>query len=156
MDDLGPVMDPDHKGRLRALRWVADPARLAASITALEAAQSIEAPDAVNGLQGRRELCRRRRQGPDRLDDLRLDGSPSASTVVFPCRGPTAHAVEWLAQSQRALRVLESRAADLTANARVVDGDMLTRIGDGNYRSDRVLASSASVLPCRTTARQTC
>ena len=39
----GPVMDPDHKGRLRALRWVAhDPARLAASITALEAAQSIE------------------------------------------------------------------------------------------------------------------
>ena len=82
----------------------------------------------------------------------------SASTVVFPCRGPTAHAVEWLAQSQRALRVLESRERpDLTANARVVDGDMLTRIGDGNYESDRVLASSASVLPCRTTSRrQTC
>jgi penicillin amidase len=46
----GPVLEPDHRGRLRAYRWVAHSAeRLAASVLPLESAKTIEdAFDAVN------------------------------------------------------------------------------------------------------------
>ena len=56
-------MEPDHKGRLRAFRWIAhDTDRLSSSITALESAGSIaEAFDAVNGLGTPGSELRRRR-----------------------------------------------------------------------------------------------
>src|SRR6185436_13885104 len=134
----GPVMDPDHKGRLRALRWVAhDATRLGASITGLESAQSIEdAFDAVNGLgtPGQNFVV---------ADDKGRIGwtiyGSIARRVGFDGRIPTSWAdgtrgwSGWLNRDEFP-RVVDPQSGRIwTANARVVDGDMLAKIGDGNY-----------------------
>ena len=134
----GPVMDPDHKGRLRALRWVAhDPVRLAASVTPLEGAQSIEeAFDAVNGLgtPGQNFVV---------ADDKGRIGwtiyGSMARRVGFDGRVPVSWAdgtrgwSGWLNPNEYP-RVVDPVSGRIwTANARVVDGDMLAKIGDGNY-----------------------
>jgi penicillin amidase len=134
----GPVMDPDHKGRLRALRWVAhDSARLAASITALEGAQSIEeAFDAVNGLgaPGQNFVVA---DNKGRIG-WTIYGS-MARRVGFDGRLPVSWAdgtrgwSGWLNRNEYP-RILDPESGRIwTANARVVDGDMLAKIGDGNY-----------------------
>ena len=134
----GPVMDPDHKGRLRALRWVAhDAARLGLSITALESARTIdEAFDAVNGLgtPGQNFVA---------ADDKGRIGwtiyGSIARRVGFDGRVPVSWAdgtrgwSGWLKREEYP-RVVDPESGRIwTANARVVDGDMLARIGDGNY-----------------------
>jgi len=134
----GPVMDPDHKGRLRALRWVAhDATRLGASITGLESAQSIEeAFDAVNGLgtPGQNFVV---------ADDKGRIGwtiyGSISRRVGFDGRIPVSWAdgargwSGWLNRNEYP-RILDPEGGRIwTANARVVDGDMLSRIGDGNY-----------------------
>jgi len=134
----GPVMDPDHKGRLRALRWVAhDAARLGLSITALESARTIdEAFDAVNGLgtPGQNFVA---------ADDTGRIGwtiyGSIARRVGFDGRVPVSWAdgtrgwSGWLKREEYP-RVIDPESGRIwTANARVVDGEMLARIGDGNY-----------------------
>jgi len=134
----GPVLDPDHKGRLRALRWVAhDATRLARSANPLELAQSIEdAFDAVNGLgtPGQNFVV---------ADDKGRIGwtiyGSIARRVGFDGRVPVSWAdgtrgwSGWLDRNEYP-RILDPAGGRIwTANARVVDGDMLSRIGDGNY-----------------------
>ena len=134
----GPVMPPDHKGRFRAFRWVAhDADRLSSSITALESAPTIEdAFDAVNGLgaPGQNFVV---------ADDKGRIGwtiyGAIARRVGFDGRIPTSWAdgtrgwSGWLARDEYP-RVVDPKSGRIwTANARVVDGDMLARIGDGNY-----------------------
>jgi penicillin amidase len=134
----GPVMAPDHRGRPRAFRWVAhDAARLGASITGLESARSVEeAFDAVNGLgtPGQNFVV---------ADDGGRIGwtiyGSIARRVGFDGRTPVSWADGshrwdgWLDRSEYP-RVLEPERGRLwTANARVVDGEMLRRLGDGNY-----------------------
>jgi penicillin amidase len=134
----GPVMEPDHRGRARALRWVAhDAERLAASVTGLESARSIEeAFTAVNGLgtPGQNFVVAdrsgrigwtiygsmARRVGVDgRVPVSWADGSRGWSGWLPPAEYP---------------RILDPANGRIwTANARVVDGEMLARIGDGNY-----------------------
>jgi penicillin amidase len=134
----GPVMDPDHKGRLRVFRWVAhDVDRLSTSITALESARSIEdAFNAVNGLgtPGQNFVA---------ADETGRIGwtiyGPIARRVGFDGRRPVSWAdgtrgwSGWLSRDEYP-RVLDPENGRIwTANARVVDGDMLAAIGDGNY-----------------------
>jgi penicillin G amidase len=134
----GPVMPPDHKGRIRAFRWVAhDADRLSSSITALESAHTIEdAFDAVNGLgtPGQNFVV---------ADDKGRIGwtiyGAIARRVGFDGRIPTSWAdgtrgwSGWLTRDEYP-RVVDPQSGRIwTANARVVDGDMLARIGDGNY-----------------------
>ncbi len=134
----GPVMPPDHKGRFRAFRWVAhDADRLSGSITALESAQTLEeAFDAVNGLgaPGQNFVV---------ADDKGRIGwtiyGSIARRVGFDGRIPTSWASGtrgwsgWLNRDEYP-RVIDPESGRIwTANARVVDGDMLARIGDGNY-----------------------
>ena len=134
----GPVMEPDHRGRLRAFRWVAhDAARLGTSILALESARSVEeAFDAANGLgtPGQNFVVAdetgrigwtvygsiARRLGLDgRLPVSWADGSRGWSGWLDTAEYP---------------RILDPENGRIwTANARVVDGEMLDRIGDGNY-----------------------
>ena len=91
----GPVLEPDHRGRPRAYRWVAHSAeRLAVSVTPLESARTIEeAFDEANGLgTPGQNMVVADRYRTHRLERLRLDpAAQSASTASCPHRGPTAH-----------------------------------------------------------------
>jgi penicillin amidase len=134
----GPVIGLDHKGRLRALRWVAhDGDRLGAASRALEDAQTVdEAFNAVNGLgaPGQNFVVADegghigwtlygaipRRVGLNgRLPTSWADGSRGWGGSIPAAEYP---------------RVRDPRDGRIwTANARVVNGEMLAVLGDGNY-----------------------
>ena len=133
----GPVMHPDHQGRFRAFRWVAHDASGSALDYRLESALTIEeAFDAVNGLgaPGQNFVV---------ADDKGHIGwtiyGSIARRMDFDGRLPASWAdgtrgwSGWLNRDEYP-RVLDPENGRIwTANARVVDGDMLARIGDGNY-----------------------
>jgi penicillin G amidase len=150
----GPVLDPDFRGRPRAMRWVAhDADRLAAVSAALETARSVdETFDAVNGLgaPGQNFVVADaqghigwtvygsipRRVGFDgRLPQSWADGTRGWSGWLNPAQYP---------------RVRDPESGRIwTANARVVDGDMLNVLGDGNYE----VGSRARIIRDRLMAR---
>ena len=145
----GPVLEPDHHGRPRAIRWVAhDAERLAVD---LGRARERRAPwtrafDAVNGLgaPGQNFVVADaqghigwtvygsipRRVGFDgRLPQSWADGSRGWSGWLSPAEYP---------------RVRDPESGRIwTANARVVDGDMLNGSATAATRSARGRASSA-------------
>ena len=134
----GPVLGPDHLGRPRAYRWVAHSAEmLAASLTPMESARTIEeAFDEANGAgtpaQNLVVADRTGRIGwtiygsiPRRVG---LDGALPLSWAdgTRGWRG-------WL-DDREYPRIVDPLGGRLwTANARVVDGDMLAAIGDGSF-----------------------
>jgi len=134
----GPVLPPDYRGRMRAYSWVAHSAeRLAATLSPLENARTIEeAFDGANGIgtpgQNFVVADRSGRIGwsvygsiPLRAGiDGRLPSSWADGTRGW--RG-------WLAPAEYP-RLLDPPGGRIwTANARVVDGDMLAKLGDGSY-----------------------
>ena len=134
----GPLLPPDHRGRPRAYRWVAHSAeQLASSITPLESARNLaEAFDAANGLgapgQNLVVADRAGRIGwtvygsiPRRVGlDGRLPESWSSGARRWE---------GWL-NDEEYPRVADPPTGRIwTANARVVSGDMLARLGDGSY-----------------------
>ena len=134
----GPVLGSDHRGRLRAYAWVAHAGdRLATTITPLESAQTIEeAFDEANGLgtpgQNLVVADRSGRIGwsvygaiPRRVgEDGVLPSSWADGT-----RGWKG----WLDRAEYP-RILNPPGGRIwTANARVVDGEMLAKLGDGGY-----------------------
>ena len=150
----GPVLEPDHRGRERAYRWVAHSAeRLAISITPMESARSVEeAFDAANGL-----------------------GTPGQNLVVADSTGRIGWSVYgaiprrvgldgqlpaswsdgshgwngWLDDGEYP-RVLDPPDGRIwTANARVVGGEMLARLGDGSYE----IGSRARIIRDRLAAK---
>jgi len=151
----GPVIGADRRGRLRALRWVAhDGERLGAASRALEQARTIdEAFDAVNGL------------GAPGQNFVVADESGHIGWTVYGSiprrtgldgRLPSSWAdgvKGWSGSLDRAeyprLRDPESGRI-WTANARVVNGEMLARLGDGNYE----VGSRARVIRERLMARE--
>jgi penicillin G amidase len=134
----GPVLGADFKGRPRAYRWVAHSAeRLAASVVPLESARTLEAAfDEANGLgtpgQNMVAADRSGRIGwtiygavPRRVG---IDGV-LPSSWADGTRGWNG----WLAAVEYP-RIIDPPGGRLwTANARVVDGEMLARLGDGGY-----------------------
>jgi penicillin amidase len=150
----GPVLPPDHRGRLRAYRWVAHSAeRLAASLTPLESARTLEeAFDNVNGL------------GTPGQNFVGADRSGRIGWTVYgsiPRRAgidgqlPSSWADGsrgwdgWLAPGEYP-RIIDPPGGRLwTANARVVDGDGLAQLGDGSYE----VGSRARIIRDRLTAR---
>ncbi len=151
----GPVLGPDHRGRLRAYKWVAHSAeRLATAGTPFETARSIEEVfDTANGLgtPGQNILAadRNGRIGwsiygsiPRRVG---LDGSVPTSWADGT-RGWDG----WLSDADYP-RLLDPPDGRLwTANARVVDGEMLARLGDGSYE----IGSRATIIRDRLMARE--
>ena len=150
----GPVLPPDYRGRARAYSWVAhSAARLAASLTPLEGVRTIEeAFDNVNGLgtpgQNFVVADRSGRIGwtvygaiPQRVG---LDGElPSRwADGAQGWRG-------WLAPADYPRVVDPPTGRIWTANARVVDGDMLAKLGDGSYE----VGSRARVIRDRLMAK---
>jgi penicillin G amidase len=134
----GPVLGRDHRGRLRAYRWVAHSAeQLATTLTPLEDARTIEdAFDAANGLgtpgQNLVVADRSGRIGWSIYGSIPrrqgFDGSLPASWA-----DGTRRWNGWLADNEYP-RVLDGRNGRIwTANARVVSGEMLATLGDGSY-----------------------
>jgi penicillin G amidase len=134
----GPVLGLDHRGRLRAYAWVAHSAeRLATTITPLETARTIEdAFDQANGagIPGQNLVVADRtgRIGwtvyaaiPRRVGfDGMLPSSWADGTRGW--RG-------WLDRGEYPRIVNPPGGRIWTANARVVGGDMLAKLGDGSY-----------------------
>ena len=151
----GPVLGPDHRGRLRAYRWVAHSAeQLATAALPLEDARTIdEAFASANGIgaPGQNVVVADRAGHigwsvygsiPRRVG---LDGRLPASWA-----DGTARWDGWLADEEFP-RILDPASGRIwTANARVVDGEMLAKLGDGSYEigsratiiRDRLLAGS--------------
>ncbi len=134
----GPLLGPDHRGRLRAYRWVAHSAeRLAASVTPLEGATTIEeAFDAANGLgtPGQNFVVGDR---SGRIGWSIYGSIPRRSG--FDGQLPTSWAdgsrgwTGWL-EDREYPRLLDGQNGRIwTANARVVGGDLLAALGDGSY-----------------------
>ena len=134
----GPVLGTDHHGRLRAYAWVAHAAdRLATTITPLENAHTIEeAFDEANGLgtpgQNLVVADRNGRIGwsvygaiPRRVG---IDGL-LPSSWADGSRGWNG----WLNRTEYPRIVNPPDGRIWTANARVVGGEMLAKLGDGSY-----------------------
>jgi penicillin amidase len=151
----GPVLGPDHRGRLRAYRWVAHAAdRLAVSITPMEGARSLEAAlDEANGVgaPGQNVVVADRagRIGwsvygsiPRRVG---LDGRLPSSWADGSRRWDG-----WLADADFPRVVDPANGRIWTANARVVDGGMLAVLGDGSYE----IGSRARIIRDRLMARE--
>jgi len=133
----GPVVEPDHRGRMRALRWVAHDAERLGVATTLETAVTVEgALDAVNGLgtPGQNFVV------ADRLGHIGwtiygsiprrtgLDGRLPASWA------DGSHGWNgWLALAEYPRLIDPEGERIWTANARVVDGEMLAKLGDSGY-----------------------
>lgn len=134
----GPVIDTDHRGRKRALRWVAhDPEGVNIGLLEMETVETLE----------------------DALRQANLSGSPAQNFVVADKQGqigwtilgrmpkrvgfnglvPTSWANgerRWEGYREPAdyPRVANPEQGRIwTANARVVDGEMLEKIGFGGY-----------------------
>ena len=143
----GPVIGADHKGRLRAARWVGHAAdRLAASITPLEQARTLEETfDAANGagVPGQ-NLVVAERSG--RIGWTIFGAIPNR--VGMDGRFPESWADGWRGWNGWLDPIDYPRLIDpqgdriWTANARVVDGQMLARLGDGSYE----VGSRATVI----------
>jgi penicillin amidase len=153
--EWGPLLGPDPRGHARAFRWVAHAAeQLAASVTPLESARTIEeAFDEANGLgtpgQNMVVADRSGRIGwtvygaiPRRVGiDGELPASWSDGTTGW--KG-------WLADAEYP-RILDPADGRIwTANARVVGGEMLAKLGDGSYE----IGSRAHIIRDRLFARE--
>jgi penicillin amidase len=134
----GPLLGRDFRGRWRAYRWVAhDAARLAESVTPLETVRTIdEAFDEANGL------------GTPGQNMVVADRSGRIGWTVYgsvPRRvGPVGELPAswsdgsagwdgWLADEEYPRIVDPVGGRVWTANARVVGGEMLAKLGDGSY-----------------------
>jgi penicillin amidase len=152
--EWGPLLGPDHRGRPRAYRWVAHAAdRLAVSITPLESARTIEAAfDEANGLgtpgQNMVVADRSGRIGWTVYGSLpRRVGTDGALPSVW---SGGAHGWDgWLADDEYPRILDPSDGRIWTANARVVNGPMLEKLGDGSYE----IGSRAHIIRKRLYAR---
>ncbi len=134
----GPVVDEDHRGRLRAIRWIAHEAdAVTMGVGALETATTLD--DALTIAQ---------QSGLPPQNFVGTDTSGAIAWTIagriparfgFDGRRPSSWADGtrgwdgWLApEDYPVIRDPESGVI-WTANARVIDGEMLAKIGDGGY-----------------------
>ncbi|TDI45899.1 MAG: penicillin acylase family protein [Acidobacteria bacterium] len=134
----GPVLDEDHRGRLRAIRWIAHEIdAVTTGVGALETATSLDDALAVAQQSG--------------MPPQNFVGTDAAGAIAwtvagriparfgFDGRRPSSWADGtrgwngWLAPEDYPVIKDPESGAIWTANARVVDGEMLAKIGDGGY-----------------------
>jgi penicillin amidase len=136
--EWGPLLEPDYRGRPRAYRWVAHSAeKLAATLAPMESARTIfEAFDDANGL------------GAPNQNMVAADGAGHIGWSVygsvprrigFDGRTPVSWSDGsrkwdgWLTDAEYPRVIDPAEGRIWTANARVVNGDMLAKLGDGSY-----------------------
>jgi penicillin amidase len=134
----GPVLGPDYRGRMRAYAWAAHSAeRLATTVTPLETARTVEqAFDEANGagIPGQNLVV---------ADDTGSIGwtvyAAIPRRVGFDGALPSSWAdgsrgwKGWLDRAEYPRIVNPPNGRIWTANARVVGGEMLAKLGDGSY-----------------------
>jgi penicillin amidase len=134
----GPVVDHDHTGRPRALRWVAhEPRALSMGLLKLEDAQNLDEALAIAAGAGTPEqnfVC---------VDSAGRIGWTIAGAIPrrvgFDGRTPASWADGsrrwdgWLAEADYPRIVDPPEGRLWTANARVVEGEALAKIGYGGY-----------------------
>ncbi|HEY0511813.1 MAG TPA: penicillin acylase family protein [Thermoanaerobaculia bacterium] len=134
----GPVIDTDHRGHPRALAWTAHhPETVNLGVAGLETARSLEEAMAVANRSGI----------PPQNFTVADDSGRVGWTIIgriprrvgFDGRVPTSWADGsrrwdgWLAPAD-VPRIVDPPAGRIwTANARVVDGEMLAKLGNGGY-----------------------
>ncbi len=134
----GPVIDSDHRGRERALRWVAhDPEAADMDLLELESAESIEEAIAIA------QRCGIPMQNIVFADDGGRIGwtimGMLPRRVGHDGRLPSSWAdgsrrwQGWLEPAEYPVVVDPESGLIWTANNRVVDGPWLERVGDGGY-----------------------
>jgi penicillin amidase len=150
----GPVLEPDYRGRPRAYRWVAHSAeQLATGVTPLESARSLE--DAFNEANG---------LGAPGQNFVAADRTGRIGWTVYgsiPRRVGLDGQIPqrwsdgsrgwngWLSDEQYPRIVDPPDGRIWTANARVVNGEMLALLGDGSYE----IGSRARVIRDRLASR---
>ena len=150
----GPVLEPDHRGRARAYRWVAHSAeQLAVSLTPLESARTIdEAFDEANGLgtpgQNMVAADRSGRVGWSVYGSIPRRRGVAGQTPVSWSDGSRGWN-GWLEDAEYPRVVDPPDGRIWTTNARVVDGEMLAKLGDGSYE----IGSRARIIRDRLAAR---
>jgi len=134
----GPVLDKDHKGRLRALAWTAHrPEAVNMAMADLETARTLEEAMTVAN-----------RSGAPAQNFVVADESGRIGWTIFgriprrvgfDGRVPTSwadgtHRWDGWLSPEEAPRVIDPPSGRVwTANARAVDGDLLAKLGDGGY-----------------------
>jgi len=134
----GPLVDKDHLGRPRALRWTAhEPAAVNFNLFRLEGARTLEeALDTANssGIPPQNFVC----ASPDGRIGWTVAGI-LPRRVGFDGRLPgswrdgSRRWDGWLASGEVPRLVDPPSGVLWTANARTVDGEALARLGDGGY-----------------------
>lgn len=134
----GPVIDEDHRGRLRALRWIAhDPQAVNLLHLRVETARDLDQAVSAahgSGIPPQNFVC------ADRSGRIAwtIEGAIPVRTGLDG-RVPTSWAdgsrgwSGWLAPEDFPRVIDPPDGIIWTANARVVDGPMLQQIGDGGY-----------------------
>lgn len=134
----GPVLDEDHRGRPRAFAWTAHhPEAVNFGMLRLENAKTVDEAVAIANASG-----------PPAQNFVVADSSGRVAWTIigrmprrvgFDGQIPTSWAdgargwQGWLAPGEMP-RVIDPPSGRIwTANARVVDGDMLAKLGDGDY-----------------------
>jgi penicillin amidase len=134
----GPVIDRDHRGRLRALRWVAhEPRALNLGLVRLEDAANVDEAlrvAATSGVPAQNFVCA---DSSGRIGWTIIGAIPRR--VGYDGRTPTSWADGsrrwdgWLSPEEYPRIVDPPEGRLWTANGRVVDGEALARIGHGSY-----------------------
>jgi penicillin G amidase len=135
----GPVVARDHRGRPLALRWAAhDPAAVNLKLMALEEADDLEAALTLAAQCG---IPAQNFVGGDRSGRIGWTvAGRIPRRVGFGGRFPSSWADGtrrwdgWLAPAEHPRVVDPPNGRLWTANTRVVDGEMLARLGDGGYQ----------------------
>lgn len=134
----GPVIDKDHSGRQRALRWVAhDPEAINMQMLRLESAQTVTQAIAIANRSG---------QPAQNFVVTDSNGAigwtiagPIPRRLAFDHRTPHSWADGnagwdgWLSEDEYPRVINPSSGRIWTANARVVGGADLHKLGDGGY-----------------------
>jgi penicillin amidase len=134
----GPVIDTDHLGRPRALAWIAHhPEAVNMNLLELERARTLEEAMAAANRSGIPPQNFTVADETGRIGWTIVGRMPRR--IGFDGKIPTSWADGsrgwngWLAPGE-APRIVDPPAGRVwTANSRVVDGDMLAKIGDGGY-----------------------
>ena len=151
----GPLLAPDHKGRTRAIRWVAhDATKVAAALLPMETARTLDEGLASAGAAGTPAFNQLIASRDGRIAWTVYGSMPrrtgvngrTPSSWADGARGWEGHLTA--AEHPRVVDPADGRL--WTANARVVDGAMLELIGDGSYE----IGSRARIVRERLRAKE--
>ncbi len=151
----GPLLKPDHKGRSRAIRWMAhDPVKVGSSLLPMESARTLEEGLASAGGSGAPAFNQIIASRDGRIAWTIYGGMPRREGVDGQVPSSWADGRRgWrgyltAAEHPRVVDPPEGRL--WTANARVVDGPMRDLIGDTSYE----IGSRARIIRERLRAKE--